>query len=491
MLDGYKRANDSLHPTHSAVERAMKGETPKRRRKPLKALVPAGVAAVAAVALLITGLPGPGGEMGGGPLSGSAYAIALPEYPDLPKHPVEPLGGSDAEWEQFNEDLDVYLDAWETYQDETASLRDTPELTAALKDYTGTSAALALAGEGNRVYSPVSLWFALAMLAETTGGETRQQVLDALGASDVEQLREWADILWHTLYLDDGTATTLLGTSIWLSEKLDFHQDTLERLAEYYYAGSFRVPMGTDEADRAIAEWVSEQSKGLIGSDGKVLTTRAETLAVLASTLYFQARWSDEFDPSLTAEDVFTAADGSETVVDFMHKTQTAGFLRQNGYQAASLGTTGGTMTFVLPDEGVTPAELLADPDFLTELTDSDSKIYGEVQWSVPKFDVSSDLDLLPTLTGMGITDVLYRGTADFTPLIDITPVWLEEARQIARVKVDEEGVEAAAVTLLAVDAQEAIVENPAVCVMDLDRPFLFVIRDGDTVLFVGVVEAM
>ena len=72
MLDGYKRANDSLHPTHSAVERAMKGEAPKRRRKPLKALVPAGVAAVAAVALLITGLPGPGGEMGGGPLSGSA-----------------------------------------------------------------------------------------------------------------------------------------------------------------------------------------------------------------------------------------------------------------------------------------------------------------------------------------------------------------------------------------------------------------------------------
>ena len=134
------------------------------------------------------------------------------------------------------------MECWEAYQGETASLRDTPELTAALADYTGTSAALALAGEGNRVYSPVSLWFALAMLSETTDGETQQQILDALGASDVNQLREWADILWHTLYLDDGTAATLPGTSIWLSEKLDFHQDTLERLAEYYYAAPSGSP---------------------------------------------------------------------------------------------------------------------------------------------------------------------------------------------------------------------------------------------------------
>ena len=35
------------------------------------------------------------------------------------------------------------------------------------------------------------------MLAETTAGETRQQVLAALGAEDMEQLRSWADSLWH------------------------------------------------------------------------------------------------------------------------------------------------------------------------------------------------------------------------------------------------------------------------------------------------------
>ena len=67
--------------------------------------------------------------------------------------------------------------------------------------------------------------------------------------------------------------------------------------------------------------------------------------------------------------------------------------------------------------------------------------------------------------------------------------MWLDQAKQIARVKVDEKGVEAAAVTLLATDGAAALPEDPTICVMDLDRPFLFIIRDGSAILFVGVVE--
>lgn len=488
MMDHYKRANDALHPTPEAVERAVGGAALRKKRRPMKALVPAGVAAVVAVALLITGIPGTGGN-NGGPLAGSAYAIALPTYPDLPQYPAEPAFDTEAAWERYQEEYDVYWNAWRDYRDEVPALYKTPELDEALAAFTGESTALALAGEDNRIYSPVSLWFALAMLAETTGGETRRQVLDALGASDLEQLRDWADILWHTLYQDDGTATTLLGNSIWLNENVTFHQDVLENLAEHYYASSYQVPMGTDEADQALADWVAEQTKGLIGADGKVLETTSDTLNVLASTLYFQAGWSDEFNDRLTEEDIFTSADGTETRIDFMHTTRDGSFLRQNGYQAASLGTKGGTMTFVLPDEGVTPADLLKDPDFLTEVTQFEDEIYGEVQWSVPKFDVDSELDLKPTLEGLGITDVFDADAADFTPLTDIDPVWLDQAKQIARVKVDEKGVEAAAVTLMANAGASAPPEDPKICVMDLNRPFLFIIRDGSAILFVGVVE--
>ena len=486
MMDRYKRANDSLHPTPRAVERAVAGERSRRKRKPLKALVPAGVAMAVAAALLVTGVPG-GGE--GGPLVANAYAIAQPVYPDLPQCPAEPAGGSQTAWEQFNEDYDAYWNAWRDYQDEVPSLYDTPELKTALAAFSEKSTALALSGEDNRVYSPVSLWFALAMLAETTGGETRQQILDALGAKDLEQLRDWADILWHAIYMDDGTATTLPGNSIWLDENVTFHQDVLETLAERYYAGSYQVPMGTDEADQALSDWVAEQTKGLIGSDGDVLHTKVDTLNILASTLYYKAGWRDEFNEGQTERDIFTAADGTVTEVDFMYATRDATFLRQNGYQAASLSTTSGEMIFVLPDEGIAPADLLADPNFLEAVTDFENGIFGEVQWSVPKFDVKSELDLKPTIEGLGITDVFDPDVSDFTPLTALEPVWLDQVKQIARVKVDEKGVEAAAVTLLATDGGAALPEDSTICVMDLDRPFLFIIRDGSAVLFIGVVE--
>ena len=488
LTDRYKRANEALHPTHRAVERALSGEKPRKKRRPLRAALPAAAAAVLAVALLVNGVPG----LGGGTTASAAYALAQPAYPDLPRMPAEPTADSEAAWEQFSEDYSAWWDAWRAYRNEAPGLDEQAGLLSALEDFTAGSTALALAGEGNGVYSPVSLWFALAMLAETTEGNSRREILDALGAEDVEQLREWADSLWHALYTDDGTAAVLLGTSMWLNEGVDFNQDTLDALAGHYYAGSYQVPMGTDEADQALADWTAEQTRGLIGADGKVLETTPDTLMVLTSTLYAMGRWVNEFQPENNTDDVFTAADGTQQQAEFMHRTEDANFIRREGYQAAALNSTAGQVVFVLPDEGVAPRDLLADPDLLGSLDfESEDGIYGEVQWSLPKFDVSSDLDLKSTLTGLGITSVLDPEASDFSPLTSTEPVWLDQAKQIARVQVDEQGFQAAAVTLLAMAGGGAPEDDPRICVMDLDRPFLFIIRDGISILFVGVVDSL
>lgn len=108
----------------------------------------------------------------------------------------------------------------------------------------------------------------------------------------------------------------------------------------------------------------------------------------------------------------------------------------------------------------------------------------------MPKFDVQSTLQLEDYLKTMGITAVFDEARADFSPLSG-SEMWLEQAKQIARVKVDEKGVEAAAVTLMAAAGSAAPPEDPKICVMDLDRPFLFIIRQQGVVLFAGVVQSL
>ena len=93
-------------------------------------------------------------------------------------------------------------------------------------------------------------------------------------------------------------------------------------------------------------------------------------------------------------------------------------------------------------------------------------------------------------MQALGVTDAFDAVTADLTPLTDDDAV-VTSVMQAARVKIDEEGVEAAAYTEIVADNTAAI-EPPPVVEMDLDRPFLFVIFDGNHVpLFVGTVQTV
>ena len=101
------------------------------------------------------------------------------------------------------------------------------------------------------------------------------------------------------------------------------------------------------------------------------------------------------------------------------------------------------------------------------------------IRLSLPKFDVSSDTDLIPGMKAMGITDVFDYTISDFTPLTrDSDELSVSEAKHAARVKVDEDGVEAAAFTLIAVKETAMIIDDEVDFV--LDRPFLFAVTGED-----------
>ena len=97
----------------------------------------------------------------------------------------------------------------------------------------------------------------------------------------------------------------------------------------------------------------------------------------------------------------------------------------------------------------------------------------------------------LDALAQLGMTDVQTPGAADFTPLTTANqlPLALTEAKHAARVKIDEDGCEAAAYTILSV-CETAAMPPEEIVEFKLDEPFVFAITGADGLpLFVGIVN--
>ena len=444
------------------------------------------------------------------------FALAEAVLPELPAQPSEEelwtayekldydKMGEDAYhkaqeelWDDFDARSRAYSDAVKALRGEGVDKTMTP----ALLGYSTKTVSKLLGGEetANAVYSPANLYLALSMLTETVDGETRAQLLDLLGAEDEETVRTTANAIWRSLYTDSATGRTLLANSLWLSERQVYKTETVERLANDYYASVFSVPMGTGDTNKAVQAWLNTNTGGLLADAAKNIETKPETVMLLLSALYFKDQWLDEFYASDTREDTFTAADGTEQRVDFMHKTEDrASYVRGEGYTVAQLAFRGGeSMIFLLPDEGTALAPLLrgeaALADLFTDVYDSDEAQTAKLVWSVPKFDVSSDLELTDALKSLGVTDAFDDTRADFSPLADFDePVAVTQVQHAARVKIDEEGCEAAAFTAIVAECTAAMPEDLPVVEMDLDRPFAFAITGADGLpLFVGAVNTM
>ena len=137
-------------------------------------------------------------------------------------------------------------------------------------------------------------------------------------------------------------------------------------------------------------------------------------------------------------------------------------------------------MWFLLPDQGVAVEELLNDSqamEFLLTEKKWDWKFQKEtlVNLAVPKFDITSQFDLCQELPALGITDVFDADVSDFSPMTkDTGDIFLSGGQHTVRVAADEQGVTAAAYTVLEMSGGGMPTGETVDFI--LDRPFLFVI---------------
>ena len=132
----------------------------------------------------------------------------------------------------------------------------TPDFQEALREFAFDSGSAVLSGqEENAVFSPLSLYYALAVLGTGAAGETGEELLKALGAEDAEELaeecgklyrgyvysEEWEKVMGEEYEGESPDSTIRLANSLWISQDLNLKQEYLDTCAEDFFASSYYV----------------------------------------------------------------------------------------------------------------------------------------------------------------------------------------------------------------------------------------------------------
>lgn len=383
--------------------------------------------------------------------------------------------------EAYRADLDLwYREQTQRSETVTAALEQLSDFFAA-----GNSQFLTDGGE-NAAWSPVNAYIGLAMAAELTDGNSRQQILSLFGVDSIEALRSQTSTIWESTYTyKDGPEACTLANSLWLQQGLQFRQEVMDDLAYHYYASVYQTDLSN--AGTAISNWLRENTGNLLKNYNVALPDN--TILALYSTIYFQSRWVESFNAAANTKDVFHAPGGDKTVT-YMNKSQEIlTYHYGENFSAVALSLKNGSkMWLILPDDGYSPADVLADGEYMDMLLHRqwENCKTVRVNLSMPKFDISGSSNLASGLKQMGLTDIFDSEKADFSAAFPQNGVFFTAANQTLRVQVDEEGIKAAAYF----EMPCATAPEPPDDIVDfvLNRPFLFVISSSDIPLFTGVV---
>ena len=456
-------------------------EYKKKRRLPRWSKWMSGIAAVLAIVLLINNMPGI-------PLAIQAHAVSKAAEPRV------------SDYDSVRDKSQEERDAWWAANDLRSALKK--EALPSLASFSELCSAEMISGtdSSNRVWSPVKAYIALAMTAELTEGEAQTELFEILGVDSLEVLRSRISAVWESVYENDkGNEICTLANSLWIDSDLDYAKDVMDTLAYDYYASVYQRNLGSDRTNTDITNWMKNQTGGFLSDrTGKTDLAKEDMMLTMASTIYFQAKWGDEFDASKNTSSIFHSTDGDINCTFMNQKLVQMNYYWAEDYGAVAMHMkNGATMWFILPDEDKTVDDVLSGGDYMNMVTLSDAfpeenKKWMKVNLSVPKFDVSSSVNVKEGLQNLGVSKIFDWTTNSFASTMQSKtstyPVYLDSINQDTRVEIDEKGVTAASYIELNFGAGSAMPPDEIIDFV-LDRPFVFVVSKEQVPLFVGTVN--
>ncbi len=352
-----------------------------------------------------------------------------------------------------------------------------------------TASRILSEGKGNTLYSPYSLYIALALAASGAEGATQKEILSLLRGNspgNITRMAAETGKLIRLLHTDNEIGRLKTANSLWIQQGHSFKKEYEKLASASFYASLHQADFAQKETAEKMGEWVREHTGGQITP---AIQPNPQQVMALLNTLDFKDEWLDAFNESQTVQGMFYPEEGGQLTAAFMSRNYyTADYIKGDRFASATLRLkNGGAMTFVLPDKEVSVKELVATPEKTRALLPASGKTTYKLDLKVPKFDYSADLELVEALKALGMKTP-FTDQANFSLMSD-TSVFISQITQNTHIAIDEKGVEAAAFTEILM-AGSGLPKGEAAELV-LDRPFLYSITAANgTILFTGICQS-
>ena len=341
--------------------------------------------------------------------------------------------------------------------------------------------------EGDYIISPLSMQFLLGMVLDGAKGETADEICNVLGYGNGEKadVDQFCLSMLNQLPNMDKKTKLALANALFSDKSFPILDSYKSNVSKYYKAEIQSLDFSNSaSALKAINGWASKKTNKMIP---KVLdSVSPDRPVILMNALYFKGEWTNTFKKSSTSDETFTNEAGVQSTVKMMKESSKSYKYTENDvYQAVNMpyGNGAYSMTVFLPKKGHKVADVV---DFLKK-SDWNAVLEGMSSEALslwfPRFETKYEVVLNDMLAAMGMPKA-FSSQADFSALSNI-PLYLYLVKQNAIIKVDEEGTEAAAVSVAVFEKNAA--PGPEFS-FHADHPFLYVITEASTgvILFAG-----
>jgi serpin B len=346
----------------------------------------------------------------------------------------------------------------------------------------------------NLLFSPLSIATAMGMVYGGAKGQTAEEIRRTMHfPEDAKQTHGGFRLLSGTLNMQAKSYHLRTVNALFPQQGYEILASFQALLKTDYRAGGRRVDFAGNPAGAAdvINAWIKRQTGGRIANMLSPDDLDADTRLVLGNAVYFKADWAYCFIKDATEPEPFRPLRGKPYPVNMMHQTHEFLYLDAPLVQVVELPYKGHrhSLIILLPKKPKGLAEVEKRFVESTIQVNLDRLLPRLVRLSLPRFEIDQPtIDLRPLLQSLGAKRLFDPNQAELGGMSAEPGLHIDFALHKAWIRVDEEGTEATASTMMSAGGLGLEEHVPKTIVFRADHPFLFALRDRATnaLLFLG-----